>query len=175
MVYGAIATIGHSAAKYGTSAIIGSIAGYEIRHHSGKGGNNEESIRNSIVDSIDNHNYESWFNVTFENGATGIILIVGVILILLSVVLGFFVYCSGCCQCIRRRRNDNLNENVTQLINMIKQNEGTAQNYYLWGRHRGKILFVNKTVFGLQPYNGWNWKGAEHWLFKVIFQRWEKI
>ena len=60
-----------------------------------------------------------FLNLMFKNGSTGIILIVGLIVVLLCVIVGFFLYCYGCCQCRRRTRNENVNENVTQLIELI--------------------------------------------------------
>ena len=66
---------------------MGSLAGYGIGYGSGKIQNPEESIKNSSVGSSDRHNYESWFNVTFENGGTGMILIVGLIVVFLCVIV----------------------------------------------------------------------------------------
>ena len=73
-----------AAIKHGSTLITGVFIGYEIA----ASGKPEESIENSNVGSENRHNYDSYFNVTFENGTTGIILIAVVIVVI--VIVGFF-------------------------------------------------------------------------------------
>ena len=79
--------IGQKAMKYGSTFITGLLVGYEIGSDVSEP---QESIENSNVGSENRHNYDSYFNVTFENSTTGIILVGVVILVIFIVILGFF-------------------------------------------------------------------------------------
>ena len=111
-----IRVIGKTAMKYGSTFLTGSLVRYEIGSDASEP---QESIDNSNVGSENRHNYDSYFNVTFENGTTGIILIAVVIVVIVIVIVGFFLYCCRCCPSRRRMRNENSNENVRQLFELM--------------------------------------------------------
>ena len=109
--------IGQKAMMYGSTFLTGSFVGYEIGSDISEP---QESIENSNVGSENRHNYDSYFNVTFENGTTGIILVGVVIVVIVIVILGFFLYCCRlCCSSRRRTRNENSNGNERQLFKLM--------------------------------------------------------
>ena len=77
-----------AAIKHGSTLITGVFIGYEIA----ASGKPEESIENSNVGSENRHNYYSFFNITFEDGDTGTIVIIEVIVFIAIVIVGFFLY-----------------------------------------------------------------------------------
>ena len=56
----------------------------------------EESIANSTIGSENRHNYDSFFNITFEDSDIGTIVIIGVLVFIAIVIVGFFLYCCLC-------------------------------------------------------------------------------
>ena len=76
--------IGKTAMKYGSTFITGTWVGYEIGSDVSEP---QESIENSNVGSENRHNYDSYFNVTFEDGDTGTIVIIAVIVFIAIVIV----------------------------------------------------------------------------------------
>ena len=100
----------------------------------------EESIANSTIGSENRHNYDSFFNITFAYGNTGTIVIIGLLVFIAIVILGFFLYCCLCCQCRSRRSNEYLNQDVRQLFELMST---TKREYERKQEHRENQEFSN--------------------------------
>ena len=81
------------AISHGSTLITGLFIGQQI----GASEKPEESIANSTIGSENRHNYDSFFNITFEDGNTGTIVIIGLLVFIAIVILVFFLYCCLCC------------------------------------------------------------------------------
>ena len=80
------------------------------------------------------------FNITFEDGNIGRIVIIGVLIFIAIVILGFFLYYCLCCQCRSRRSNEYLNQDVRQLFELMST---TKREYERKQEHRENQEFSN--------------------------------
>ena len=116
------------------------ISGIFIGQQTGANKKPEESIANSTIGSENRHNYDSFFNITFEDGNTGTIVIIGLLVFIAIVILVFFLYCCLCCQCRSRRSNEYLNQDVRQLFELMST---TKREYERKQEHRENQEFSN--------------------------------